>query len=81
MTTRPPEPAPSALAPAGLRCAHLVNPLGVAPRRVRFSWLLSGAGTGRAQRAYQIQAAAGETLLASGRTWPGTAAADGVNLV
>ena len=31
---------PSPLPPAGLRCAHLVNPLGVAPDRVRFSWLL-----------------------------------------
>ena len=35
---------PSPLTPAGLRCAHLVNPLGVAPDRVRFSWLLEGTG-------------------------------------
>ena len=49
MTTQP-------LTPAGLRCAHKVNPLGVAPDRVRLSWVLEGAGTGRAQRAYQVLA-------------------------
>ena len=42
------------LTPAGLRCAHQVDPLGVAPDRVRLSWRLEGAGTGRAQRAYQV---------------------------
>ena len=49
------------LTPAGLRCAHLVNPLGVAPDRVRLSWVLEGAGTGRAQRAYQVLVARDET--------------------
>jgi hypothetical protein len=47
VTTKP-------LTPAGLRCAHKVNPLGVAPDRVRLSWVLEGSGTGRAQRAYQV---------------------------
>ena len=42
------------LAPTGLRCAHQVNPLGVAPDRVRLSWRLEGTGAGRAQRAYQL---------------------------
>jgi hypothetical protein len=42
------------LTPAGLRCAHQVDPLGVAPDRVRLSWRLEGAGPGRAQRAYQV---------------------------
>ena len=42
------------LAPTGLRCAHQVDPLGVAPDRVRLSWRLEGAGTGRVQRAYQV---------------------------
>jgi alpha-L-rhamnosidase len=37
-----------------LRCAHQVDPLGVALDRVRLSWRLEGAGTGRAQRAYQV---------------------------
>jgi alpha-L-rhamnosidase len=53
------------LIPAGLRCAHLVNPLGVAPDRVRLSWVPEGRGTGRAQRAYQLLVAwdeAGEDL-------------------
>ncbi|HYY20200.1 MAG TPA: hypothetical protein VE864_15285, partial [Streptosporangiaceae bacterium] len=45
---------PPPLTPAGLRCAHHVDPLGVAPDRVRLSWRLEGAGTGRAQRAYQV---------------------------
>lgn len=39
-------------APAALRCAHQVNPLGVAPDRVRFSWLPAGNSP---QRGYQIQ--------------------------
>ena len=45
------------LTPAELRCAHQVDPLGVAPDRVRLSWWLEGVGTGRAQRAYQVQVA------------------------
>ena len=32
------------LTPAGLRCAHQVNPLGIAPDRVRLSWTLDGQG-------------------------------------
>ena len=59
MTTRP-------LIPAGLRCAHLVEPLGVAPDRVRLSWTPEGAGTGRAQRAYQVQVAPSEERLITG---------------
>ena len=43
---------PTPLAPVGLRCAHQVNPLGVAPDRVRFSWLLAGNSL---QWGYQIQ--------------------------
>jgi len=38
--------------PVGLRCAHLQDPLGVAPDRVRFSWLSEGNGS---QHSYQIQ--------------------------
>jgi len=44
----------SPLTPAGLRCAHLVNPLGVAPDRVRLSWWLEGGGRDRAQTGYQV---------------------------
>jgi alpha-L-rhamnosidase len=36
--------------PHDLRCAHLVNPLGIAPDRVRLSWM-----TGSTQRAYHVQ--------------------------
>jgi alpha-L-rhamnosidase len=43
------------LTPAGLRCAHLVNPLGVEPDRVRFSWLLTGPDSGGRQGGYQIR--------------------------
>ena len=46
---------PSPLTPAGLRCAHLLNPLGVAPDRVRFSWLLESTETDCLQGAFQIQ--------------------------
>ena len=42
---------PAGLPPVGLKCAHLDNPLAVAPDRVRFSWLPAGG----LQRAYQIQ--------------------------
>ncbi len=43
---------PVGLPPVGLRCAHLDNPLGIAPDRVRFGWLLAGDSL---QQAYQIQ--------------------------
>ena len=42
------------LTPAGLRCAHLTDPLGVAPDRVSLSWQLAGTGPGRAQTSYQL---------------------------
>ena len=42
------------LTPAGLRCAHQIDPLGVAPDRVSLSWLLAGTGHGRAQTSYQV---------------------------
>jgi alpha-L-rhamnosidase len=42
------------LTPAGLRCAHLTDPLGVAPDRVSLSWQLEGTGRGRAQTSYQV---------------------------
>ena len=77
MTTSPPtSPAPSSpassapassrLTAAGLRCAHLVNPLGVPSSRVRLSWVPEGAGTGRSQSAYQVLVAADEARLLSG---------------
>ena len=42
------------LVPANLRCAHKVDPLGVEPDRVRFSWALAGEGKGRQQTAYEV---------------------------
>ena len=56
----------SPLSPSGLRCAHQVNPLGVAPDRVRLSWALDGTGAGRAQRAYQVRVAPDVGLLVRG---------------
>ncbi len=67
----------SPLTPAGLRCAHQIDPLGVAPDRVSLSWLLAGTGHGRAQTSYQVvitQERAGE---AGGGQPPGTAAGCG----
>ena len=55
------------LTPAGLRCAHRVNPLGVAPDRVRLAWVPEGTGTGRAQRAYQVVVAPDEMRLRADR--------------
>jgi len=62
--TQPSPPPP--LTPVGLRCAHQVNPLGVAPGRVRLSWRPDGAGRGRAQRGYQIVVAADQADLVRG---------------
>jgi alpha-L-rhamnosidase len=54
------------LIPAGLRCGHQVNPLGIAPDRVRLSWTLDGQGTSRAQHAYQVLVAQDGERLAEG---------------
>jgi alpha-L-rhamnosidase len=54
------------LTPAGLRCAHQVDPLGVAPDRVRLSWELEGGGRDRGQHGYQVLVAADEARLAAG---------------
>jgi len=54
------------LKPTGLRCAHQVNPLGVAAARVRLSWLLEGTGRDRGQRGYQIAVAPQEEQLSTG---------------
>jgi alpha-L-rhamnosidase len=54
------------LAPVGLRCAHLVNPLAVDPDRVQLSWALDGTGTSRSKRAYQVRVAPDATRLARG---------------
>jgi alpha-L-rhamnosidase len=43
------------LTPTGPRCAHKVNPLGVAADRVWLSWRLSGSGRDRRQAAYQVR--------------------------
>ena len=59
---------PSPLTPAGLRCAHLVNPLGVAPDRVRFSWLLAGPDSGCRQGGFQIRIFLNEAWRLSGET-------------
>jgi alpha-L-rhamnosidase len=70
------------LRPAGLRCAYRVNPLGVAPDQARLSWVLEGAGSGRAQTAYQVVAATAggadrwdsgrvESAAAAGIAWAG----------
>ena len=52
------------LTPVALRCAHRLNPLGVAPDRVRLSWSLTGAGGDRAQCAYQVHVTRDDSGLA-----------------
>ena len=54
--------------PTALRCAHKVNPLGVAPDRVRFSWELEGTSAGRRQRAYQVHVEPDEPARIGGET-------------
>jgi alpha-L-rhamnosidase len=54
------------LTPTGLRCGYLVNPLGVAPDRIRLTWLLEGTGSDRGQSAYQVLVAPDEERLAAG---------------
>jgi len=54
------------LTPSGLRCGYQVNPLGVAPGRVRLTWLLEGTGSDRGQSAYQVLVAPDEERLAAG---------------
>lgn len=56
---------PPTLTPAGLRCAHLVNPLGVAPGRVRFGWRLQGTEGDCVQAAFHIQVFQNEWLRLS----------------
>jgi alpha-L-rhamnosidase len=51
--------------PVWLRCAHLDNPLGVAPGRVRFGWQLRDSGGGPSQAAFQIQVFPNELLSLS----------------
>ena len=43
------------MTPVGLRCAHLDNPLGVAPDRVRFSWQLDDTRRDSRQGGYHLQ--------------------------
>ncbi|HEX3488077.1 MAG TPA: family 78 glycoside hydrolase catalytic domain [Streptosporangiaceae bacterium] len=69
MTSPPPASptGPSArLRPAGLRCAHLTDPLGVAPDRVRFGWRLEGTGH---QAAYQLQVTRSEAGRPEAPAW------------
>ncbi|HEX7161460.1 MAG TPA: alpha-L-rhamnosidase N-terminal domain-containing protein, partial [Trebonia sp.] len=58
------------LPPTGLRCAHLRNPLAVAPDRVRFSWLLA---CGASQQAHQIQVIQNDSVSNHGGLLPGAA--------
>ncbi|HEY7431452.1 MAG TPA: family 78 glycoside hydrolase catalytic domain [Streptosporangiaceae bacterium] len=74
MTTSPLTPAGlprGELRCCELRCAHQVNPFGVAPSRVRLSWLLAGGGSGRAQTGYQVIVARDEPGTGGPRTGPG----------
>jgi alpha-L-rhamnosidase len=54
--------------PVGLRCAHLDNPLGVAPDRVRFSWRLEDSGRDTRQDGYHVQVFPNDRLRLSEET-------------
>jgi alpha-L-rhamnosidase len=42
------------LAPTGLRCEYLENPMGVDVKQPRFFWVLEHTGRGQAQTSYQV---------------------------
>lgn len=50
----------------GLRCEHLVNPLGIETPAPRLSWRLESDRRGARQMAYRLMAAASPDLLAAG---------------
>jgi len=54
------------LTPVGLRCAHLTDPLSIAPDRVRFSWRAEGGGSDSRQSGYQVQVTQGTAPPAAG---------------
>ena len=56
------------MTPVGLRCAHLDNPLGVAPGRVRFSWQLEDARRDSRQGGYHVQVFSNDPLRLSDET-------------
>jgi alpha-L-rhamnosidase len=51
----------------GLRCEHLVDPLGIDAERPRLTWTLSAGPNGRAQTAYEILASSTAAALARGK--------------
>jgi len=69
-------PVTTPLRPVALRCAHLANPLAVAPGRVRLSWELDGEGRDRRQRAYQVRVEADGPAGADGPSGAGPPAWD-----
>jgi len=56
-----------ALQPTRLRCEHLDTPLGIDEQTPRLSWIVTSAGRGMHQAAYQIVAAASESALRAGK--------------
>ncbi len=63
--------APSPIRVASILCDGRVEPVGVEPGGVRFTWLLASEARGQAQRAYEIEVATGREPLVRGvaDTW------------
>ena len=57
---------------ASVLCDGRVEPVGVEPGGVRFSWIMESDSRGQAQRAYEIEVATGREPLVRGvaDTWP-----------
>jgi alpha-L-rhamnosidase len=55
--------AKGALAPSGLRCEYLTNPLGIDVAAPRFRWVLHHSQRGEAQTAYQVLVSSRVDLL------------------
>jgi alpha-L-rhamnosidase len=64
-------PTPSPIRFAELSCDGRLEPVGVDPFRVRFSWVMESEARGQAQRAYAIELATSREALLGGRpdTW------------
>jgi len=62
---------PSPVRVASVLCDGRMEPVGVEPAGVRFSWILESETRGQVQRAYELEVSTGREALAGGRpdTW------------
>lgn len=68
--------------PAGLKCEHLINPLGIDSKNPLLSWQMAGGGMGAAQSAFRIIVGTDSASVATGKgnTWDSGKIKSGLNL-